>query len=198
MINDLNDEGIKFLVSKKDYCKIEKKNNIWINVFSYENDLTFPVYVSDQNFESRMDLLLIIDKNKSNYVYIKDFNRFMCNKTKNKNKKHFYKYCLQCFSSEKVLIKHMENCLIINGKQSVQLKGGSIEFKNHFKQLSVLFKTYADFECLLKRVQSSDKMILHTLKSIKNIFLIALLTKLFVLIINSVKELCFIGEKCKL
>ena len=198
MINDLNDEGIKFLVSKKDYCKIEKKNNIWINVFSYENDLTFPVYVSDQNFESRMDLLLIIDKNKSNYVYIKDFNRFMCNKTKNKNKKHFYKYCLQCFSSEKVLIKHKENCLIINGKQSVQLKGGSIEFKNHFKQLSVLFKTYADFECLLKRVQSSDKMILHTLKSIKNIFLVALLTKLFVLIINSVKELCFIGEKCKL
>ena len=198
MINDLNDEGIKFLVSKKDYCKIEKKNNIWINVFSYENDLTFPVYVSDQNFESRMDLLLIIDKNKLNYVYIKDFNRFMCNKTKNKNKKHFYKYCLQCFSSEKVLIKHKENCLIINGKQSVQLKGGSIEFKNHFKKLSVLFKTYDDFECLLKRVQSSDKMILHTLKSIKNIFLVALLTKLFVLIINSVKELCFIGEKCKL
>ena len=39
-------------------------------------------------------------------------------KQKNKNKKHFCKCCLQCFSSEKVLIEHGENCLIINGKQS--------------------------------------------------------------------------------
>ena len=48
----------------------------------------------------------------------------MCNKTNNKNKKHFCKFCLQCFSSEKVLIKHKENCLLKNGKQTVQLKGG--------------------------------------------------------------------------
>ena len=41
---------------------------------------------------------------KINYVYIKDLNRFMCNKTKNKNKNYFCKCCLQCFSSEKVLI----------------------------------------------------------------------------------------------
>ena len=50
-----------------------------------------------------MDLLLITDENKSHYVYIKDFNRFMCNKTKHKNKTHFCKWCLKCFSSEKVL-----------------------------------------------------------------------------------------------
>ena len=35
-----------------------------------------------------MDLLMITDENKSHYVYIKDFNRFICNKTNNKNKKH--------------------------------------------------------------------------------------------------------------
>ena len=33
MITDLNYEGIKFPVSKKDYCKIGKKNNICINLF---------------------------------------------------------------------------------------------------------------------------------------------------------------------
>ena len=44
-------------------------------------------------------------KNKSYYVYIKDFNRFMCNKTKNTNKKHFFKYCLQFIGSEKVLCR---------------------------------------------------------------------------------------------
>ena len=104
-----------------------------------------------------MDLLLITDENKSHYVYIKDFNRFMCNKTKHENKTHFCKWCLKCFSSEKVLQKHKENCLIINGKQSVKLKSSSIEFKNYSKQLAVPFKIYANFESLLKGVQSSDK-----------------------------------------
>ena len=138
MITDLNYEGIKFPVSKKDYCKIGKKNNICINLFCYENDLTYPVYVPNEKFKNCMDLLLISDENKSHYAYVKDFNRFMCNKTKNKNKKHFCKCCLQCFSSEKVWIEHKENCLIINGKQSIKLKGGSIEFKNYFKQLADL------------------------------------------------------------
>ena len=55
--------------------------------------------------------------------------------------------CLQCFSSGKKLIEHKENCLVINGKQSVKLKSGSISSKNYFKQLPVLFKIYADFEC---------------------------------------------------
>ena len=47
MIHDLDYEGITFPVSKKDYCRIERKNNICINVFCYENNLTYPVYVSD-------------------------------------------------------------------------------------------------------------------------------------------------------
>ena len=105
-----------------------------------------------------MDLLLISDENKSHYVYIKDFNRFMCNKTKKQNIFFFFcKCCLQCFSSEKVLIEHKENCLIINGKQSVKLKSGSISFKNYFKQLPVPFKIYADFKRILKGIKSSNK-----------------------------------------
>ena len=55
------------------------------------------------------------------------------------------------------LIEHIENCLIINGKQSVKLKTGSISFKNYFKQLPGNFKIYADFEYLLKGVRRSDK-----------------------------------------
>ena len=43
MVNDLYYECIEFLVSKKDYCKIEQKNNICIDVFFYENELTYPV-----------------------------------------------------------------------------------------------------------------------------------------------------------
>ena len=71
---------------EKDFSKIETKQNICIFVYCYENKLTFPINVSDQKFENSMDLLLVIDENKSHYVYIKDFDRFMFHKTKNKNK----------------------------------------------------------------------------------------------------------------
>ena len=98
--------------------------------------------------------MFISDECKSHYVYIKDFNRFMCNKTKNKSKKYFCKCCLQCFSSEKVLIEHKEDCLVINRKQNVRLKSGKGKLKNYFKQLPAPFKIYADFECALKKVKS--------------------------------------------
>ena len=135
---------------EKDFSKIETKNNI--NVFCYEYSLTFPIYISNQKFKNLMDLLLVTIENKSHYVYIKDFNRFMFHKTKNKNKKYFCKSCLQCFSSKNVLTKHKEVCLSINGAQSVRLEKGTIEFKNYFKQIPVPFKNYADFECNLKTI----------------------------------------------
>ena len=69
MINDLNYAGIKFTVSEKDYCGIERKNNIFINVLCCENGLTYPVYVSDQKFHNSTDLLLISEKDKTLCVY---------------------------------------------------------------------------------------------------------------------------------
>ena len=38
MINKLDYEGIKFPISKKDCCKIEKQNNIFINCFNMKVD----------------------------------------------------------------------------------------------------------------------------------------------------------------
>ena len=122
-------------------------------MFCYENDLLFPSYVSDPKFEISMDLLPLVNDDKSHYVYIKDFNTFMFHKTKNKNKKWFCKSCLQCFSSENVLIKHKGDCLSINGKQSGKLEKGIIKFQNYFKQLPVPFKIYAGFECNLRDVE---------------------------------------------
>ena len=78
----LDYEDIQFPVSKKDFDKIEKKNNIWINVFCYENNLVYPASALDQKFENSTSLLTIANENKSHYVYIKDFNRFVCDKTK--------------------------------------------------------------------------------------------------------------------
>ena len=158
-------------------------------MFGCENKLVFPIYISDQKFEDSIDLLLLIDDDKSHYVCIKDFDRFMFHKTKNKNKKWFCRSCLQCFSSENVLIKHKENCLSINGKQSVKLEKGIIEFENYFKRIQVPFKIYADFECNLSGDESYEGS--YT-KNINIRFLVVLLIKLFVLVIDLLSELLFI------
>ena len=80
-------------MQEKDFSKIEVKNNICINVFGYENELVFPIYVSDQKFKDSVDLLRLIDTDKSHYMHIKNFDRFMFHKRKNKNKKCFFKSC---------------------------------------------------------------------------------------------------------
>ena len=44
---ELNYGRIEFPVQEKDFNKTEIKNNICINVFGYENELIFPIYISE-------------------------------------------------------------------------------------------------------------------------------------------------------
>ena len=48
LLNDLNYDRTKFPAEKKDFGKIETKSFICINIFYYENELTFPIYISDE------------------------------------------------------------------------------------------------------------------------------------------------------
>ena len=118
--------------------------------------MIFPIHISDQKFKDSIDLLLLIENEKSLYVYIKDFIRFMFHRTKNKDKKRFCKSCLQCFSNENVLIKHKEICLSINDNQSAKLEEGIIKFENFFKQIPVPFRIYAEFKFNLKSVKCNE------------------------------------------
>ena len=187
-LEKLDYNGIELPVQEKDFNKIELKSNICINVFGCENGLVFPIYVSDQKFKDSVDLLLLIGNDKSHYAYIKDFDRIMFHKTKNKNKKWFCGSCLQCFSSKNELKEHKKDCLINNGKRSVKLEKGTIKFENCFKQIPVPSKIYADFECNLECVEIYEGS--YT-KNIKITLLIVLLAKLFALIISLVSQLLF-------
>ena len=156
LIGELNYEGIEFPVSQKQCNKIETQNSIRINVFGYEKEQPFPIHISKEKFEDQMNLLLITEDEKKHYVLIKDFNTFTYNQTKHKNRKHFCIYCLQCFSSERILVKHTNNFLTINGSQTINMpqQGENIlRFNNFHKQLPVPFVIYADFEAITKKVQ---------------------------------------------
>ena len=44
----------------------------------------------------------------------------------------------------------------INVKHSVKIEKGTINFENYFKQISIPFKIYPDFECNLKSVKCDE------------------------------------------
>ena len=160
MINELNYDGIDFPLSQKHYNKVEKQNSIRINVFGYEDGQPFPIHISKETFEDQMNLLLITKDEKKHHVLIKDFNAFMYDQSKHKERKHFCMYCLQCFSSERVLANHVINCLTINGAQAINMpKQGEniLKFNNFHKQLPVPFVIYADFEAVTRKIQGCEQ-----------------------------------------
>ena len=155
-VDKLDYSGIKFPVTIKQINKIEKKNKININVFCYEEKIPYPIYISDEKFEDHIELLLITKDENQHYVLIKDFNKFMYKQTKHKERKHFCMHCLQCFSSERVLNNHKDNCIQINGTQAVNMPdkdNNILRFNNFHKQQPIPFIIYADFEAITEKIQ---------------------------------------------
>ena len=107
-----------------------------------------------------MELLLITKNENKHYVLIKDFNKFMYNQTKHKERKHFCMHCLQCFSSDRVLNNHKENCIQVNGTQAIRMPNkynNILKFNNFHKQQPVPFVIYADFEAITEKVHGCQQ-----------------------------------------
>ena len=63
----LDYSGIEFPVTTKQYNKIEKQNEININVFGYENKQPYPIFVSKEKYDRQMNLLLITENDNKHY-----------------------------------------------------------------------------------------------------------------------------------
>ena len=159
-VGKLDYSGVEFPVGVKHYNKIEKQNSININVFGYEDKQPYPIYVSKEKYEDHIELLLVTEKENKHYVLIKDFNRFMYNQTKHEHRKHFCMHCLQCFSSDRVLSNHKENCIQVNGTQAIKMPNKDnniLKFNNFHKQQPVPFVIYADFEAITEKIHGCQQ-----------------------------------------
>ena len=192
-INQLDYSGIEFPVTVKQYNKIEKQNEININVFGYENKQPYPIYISKEKYEKHIELLLITEDENKHYVLIKDFNRFMRHQTKHNERKHFCMHCLQCFSSERVLNNHRDNCIQLNEEQAVKMpnkKNSTLKFNNFHKQQPVPFVIYADFEAITEKISGCKPIIINHLQIyIKSILIVDSVIRLSaVMMINIVNR----------
>ena len=64
-------KALKFLSLKKILARLKRKI-IFALMFFYENNLVYPVYLSNEKFENCMNLLMITDEKKPHCVYIKE------------------------------------------------------------------------------------------------------------------------------
>ena len=112
-LEKLDYTNIVLPVSQKQYNKIEKQNSIRINVFGYENKQPYPIHVSKETSEDQINLLLITEDEKKHYVLIKDFDKFMYNQSRHKERtllhvlsamffirKHLREACQQLFNNQ--------------------------------------------------------------------------------------------------
>ena len=186
-------DGIEFLMQEKDFRKIKVKTIYLLMCLVTKIGWFFQFIFQIKNLKTQQICCFYLVIMMNHIMCISEILKDLCfTKQKKPTKNGFCRSFLQCFSRESVLIKRKGNCLIINGKQSVIVEEGIIEFKNYYKQIPVLCKTYADFECNFRGVEFYEG---SYKKNIKITFLAVLLIKSFVLMTGLLREMLFIEVK---
>ena len=164
----LNFDGVKSPTLVSQICKVEKLNNLAINVYGWENNKVIIYRISNQPYDvKRINTLLLEQDEKSHYVLIKNLNRLL--NSKNDKQMFYCERCLIGFTRDDLLQSHLVECRGIN-EQAVRIQmptenNKSIKFVNHKKQLKAPWVIYADFESIIRKIegpiQSTNKSFTH-------------------------------------
>ena len=154
----LNFAGIKFPVKLNEIHKFEKLNQISVSVFGYEKEV-YPLRQTQCQFATHVNLLLLDNGTKQHYCLIKNLNRFLSHTKKQKTTTYFCQYCLQGFTSSKILNDHLEYCSK-HAPLKVTLPDEDekwLTFRHFARKLRVPYVIYGDFESLQSKLKPHDK-----------------------------------------
>ena len=90
----LNFQGIDVPTPISQTPKVEKLNNLAINVFGWDKGVTVYRLSTQPDGMPCINLLLIEKAGKFHYTWIKDLNRLLREQSKHKERKHFCERCL--------------------------------------------------------------------------------------------------------
>jgi hypothetical protein len=150
----LNWEGTEFPTSLNNIKKFEESNNIGVNVFSADESLkVYPLRISGKTDPIRLFLW------KNHYSVIKDMSRLVSSQiSKDEHKKYICDRCLNTFGSNELLEKHLELCSNNDYQRHEYPKPGSTTgFENYWKIQTVQFAICADFECYIKKLDTTEQ-----------------------------------------
>ena len=156
-------EGYDYPMKPDNIIHFERKERIAVNVYIItDSGAIEPLRISelplnDPSVNLRVDLLLV----KQHYVLIRNMSRLMRSQVTAHHGEHFVcRRCLHLCTSERVLQKHMERC-VQHKAQAVKMPEPTednpdvtMRFKDIEKQLPLPFWFVADFESILKPIDT--------------------------------------------
>ena len=161
--NELNFAGVGFPVTLKDIPKVEKQNNLTINVFGYSDEAgVHPLYLTKDLTRDSINLLLLTEvkdgKVFSHYCWIKDFDKLCHDQTKHEHRLHYCLRCISPHSSERTLKEHLLYCKGVDAapchavfpQASEDGLPPTIQFKNIQHLMKAPYVIYADTESIIK------------------------------------------------
>ena len=106
----LNFQGIDAPTPISQIPKVEKLNNLAINVFGWDKGVTVYRLSAQPDGMPRINLLQIEKAGKFHYTWIKDLNRLLRDQSKHKERKHFCERYLHGYTREDLLEAHRPDC----------------------------------------------------------------------------------------
>ena len=162
--DDLDFTGIDTPTPISQISKVEKQNDLAINVFGWDNAHACVIIhrLSDAALaRTTVNMLLIEKAGKFHYTWIKDLNRLLYDQSKYQHRKHFCERCLHGYTREDLLKAHESDCRGV-GQTAVRVKmpeagkNDKITFQNYHRQFPAPFVIYADFEALPTKIEGPE------------------------------------------
>lgn len=145
----LNVKGMNFPPSPNDIKLFEKNNaNLSVTIYGLDNknQITGPLYLTNQRKINHVNLLYFQEGSKGHYCLIKDLVKLTRRQiSRHHGKPHFCENCLQFFVTKEKYDSHVcSKVLTVLPSENTK-----ITFKNYERQQKINFVIYADFESLL-------------------------------------------------
>ena len=156
--NKLNRKGLDFPMKVTDIPKFENLNRLstggqqcCINVFELTGNVLTPIHIKTNYDQPQIDLLLY----QNHYCLI---TKLHCLINKDSHMKHVCRRCLTAFSSQPVLIDHIDRCQKQQPSKITFSWKDQLKFEDYYMKVPVPIRVYADFECI-NQPQNNPKVL---------------------------------------
>ena len=143
-----NLESLEFPMKVTDIPKFENLNRLntggqqcCINVFELTGNVLTPIHINTSYDQPRIDLLFY----QNHYCLI---TKLHCLINKDSHMRWVCRRCLTAFSSQPVLIDHMERCINQQPTKITFSWKDQLKFEDYHMKVPVPIRVYADFECI--------------------------------------------------
>ena len=149
----LRTEGLEIPMKVKDIPKLEKPNNLNVNVFELTKTVSTPIHTNTNYDQPQIDLLLF----ENHYFLITKLHRQINNDS---HMEWVCRKCLTAFSSEPILFDHTSRCINQQPTNILFSWKDHIKFEDTFTKIPLPIRVYADFECINQHTTRNDQNVL--------------------------------------